>query len=720
GHERRDISHSQFGDNTVIHQGNVHLHLPRRPARAEVVRVIPYPPNEDLVRRRGLIDRLDKLLPQTPGFHSAALWGLGGSGKTQIALDYAYRRCDDSNCCVFWVHADSEATFITDYKAIGQKLGVDESLDGSDLLNAVRSSIEAQPRWVIILDNADNLKLFGVDREEGMNERLSRYIPGGPQGTILWTSRDAHITGTLVGSSRGIEVSSMTRGEATALLAATRGDRLAVEDVGIDQLLEELQRLPLAVSQAGAYIRRTSMTIKEYLDLLTQGSSRWDLLKMNSFDRHRRPEVSNSVLETWKISTQKIREESELSYRILNVIAYLDSQDIPHELIVAASRYSVDEEGRAEQVHKLEVQQAVMRLVEFSFLDMRRGEGGLRIYEMHKLLQEAVRYGLWVQGPMEMAFSEITTRHNQPQNAEAYYSSIALQMVDDIFPVSKQDSWARCEQFIAHAIRVGEWAEISGKAVETSALLGRVSDFLYDRGRWREKEPVDRRALDLRREALGEEHPDTVISLSNLAITYHEQGRYDEAERLKNQVLDLRREILGEKHPNTIRSMVNIAATYYVQGRYDEAERLTKQGLDLQREILGEKHPSTIWSIAKLAAIYFAQDRLDEAMRLSKQGFDLQREILGEKHPDTIFSMTYLAAVYYTQGRYDKAERLQKQALDFQREVLGEKHPHTMRSMANLSAIYYRQGRYNEDERLKKQALDLKREVLGEKHPDTI
>ncbi|KAL6790191.1 hypothetical protein GGI42DRAFT_337259 [Trichoderma sp. SZMC 28013] len=115
---------------------------------------------------------------------------------------------------------------------------------------------------------------------------------------ILWTSRDAHIRGTLVGPSQGIKVPPMTRDEATTLLAAASGDKSAVEDAGIDRLLEELQRLPLAVSQAGAYIRRTSMTTKEYLDLLMQGSSRWDLLKMNDFDRHRRPEVSNSVLKT--------------------------------------------------------------------------------------------------------------------------------------------------------------------------------------------------------------------------------------------------------------------------------------------------------------------------------------------------------------------------------------------------------------------------------------
>ncbi|PON29360.1 hypothetical protein TGAM01_v201609 [Trichoderma gamsii] len=438
GHERRYISNSQFGDNTIIYQGDFHLHAPHKQARAEVkaVRAIPYPRNEDLVSRPDLINKLDELLPQTPGFYSAALWGLGGSGKTQLALHYVYQRCNDSEVCVFWVHADSEATFTTDYKIIGKKLGVSETLDGSDLLDAVRSSIEAQPRWVIVFDNADDLKLFGVADKNRTNESLYKYIPQGSHGTVLWTSRDKKIEGTLVGATRGIMVPPMTRDEATSLLVAASGDTLAVDDEGINRLLEELQRLPLAVSQAGAYIRRTSMTVKEYLELLIHGSSRRDLLNMNGFDRHRRPEVSNSVLETWKISTMRIREESELSYRILHVIAYLDNQDIPFELVMAASQYDVGDKGKAQQIPETEVQQAVTRLVEFSFLDMRREEGGLQSYEMHKLVQEAVRYGLWVQGQMEMAPGGVTTTgQNSAESGESYYSSVALQIVDDTFPV---------------------------------------------------------------------------------------------------------------------------------------------------------------------------------------------------------------------------------------------------------------------------------------------
>ncbi|KAI8667645.1 NB-ARC domain-containing protein [Fusarium keratoplasticum] len=737
GHEQRDISHSHFRDRNFINQGNVqgniYYGLPHPPARAEVVRVIPYPRNEDLVHRGDLIDRLDKLLPPTLGSHSAALWGLGGSGKTQIALDYAYRRCDaDDECGVFWVHADNEATFLADYKTIGKKLGVDERLDGPDLLDAVRDGIEAQRKWLMVFDNADDLKLFGVRQEKGdgtkENQSLRKYVPCTSQGTVLWTSRDAHITGTLVGPRQGVEVRSMAMDEATTLLARVRDEPLTAEEasgeVGANALLEELQCLPLAISQAGAYMRRISMTAEQYLALLRQGQTRWEVLKISDADRHRRPEVSNSVLETWRISTERIRVESEMSYRILHVIAYVDSQDIPQELIAAATgQYDTDDKSLPMQVTELEVLEAVTRWKEFSFLSLRQSEDGERSYEMHKLVQEAVRYGLGVRGPMQTTVGKAPRAESgpsEPENGEAYYSGIALQVVDGLFPSSEPTSWAQCEQYVTHAIRVAEWAEVSGTEIDTVTLLARVSYFLYERGRWREKEPVDSRAWGLRRKVLGEKHPDTISSMASLATTYHGQGRYDEAKRFKDEALALRREVLGEKHPDTIRSMAGLAATYHAQGQYDEAEEIVVKVLDLRREVLGEKHPDTIRSMAGLATTYHQQGRYDEAERLEDKVLELRREVLGEKHPDTISSMADLATTYHQQGRYDEAEEIAIKVLDLRREVLGEKHPDTIRSMAGLATTYHQQGRYDEAEEIVIKVLDLRREVLGEKHPDTI
>ncbi|RKL04138.1 hypothetical protein BFJ70_g17223 [Fusarium oxysporum] len=691
---RRGVTRSRFGDNTRINQGDIHYHLPHRPARS-AVRLIPYPRNEDLVHRQDLMDKLDKLLPRKSGSYSAALWGLGGSGKTQIALDYAYRRCDaDEECCVFWVHGDNEATFLADYKTIGKKLGVDERLDGLDLLDAVRNAIEARSKWVMVVDNADDLTMFGVGqqaKDEEMNDTLYKYVPHGSQGTILWTSRDAHIVGTLVGGCRGIAVRSMAMGEAMTLLARTRGDSSTVErglrKAGVDALLEELQCLPLAISQAGAYMRRMSMTAEQYLGLLRQGQTRWEVLRMSDTDRHRRPEVSNSVLETWRISTEQIRAESEMSYRMLHVVVFVDSQDIPHELMMAAAnRCDTDDGSSTRRATELEALKAIARLREFSFLSLRQTQNGGRSYEMHKLVQEALRYGLTISGLAETTVGKASGVDDGPKKGEAYYCSTALQIVDDLFPSSEPASWAQCEQYVTHAIRVGEWAEVGGAEIETATLLQRVSRFLHDRGRWREKGPMDSRAWDLRRRMLGVRHSDTIWSMASLGATYHAQGQYDEAERLKDEALDFRREVLGEKHPDAIGSMADLAATYHAQGRYDEAQGICREVLNLQREILGDKHPDTIGGMASLAATYHAQGRYDEAQGICRGVLDLRREVLGEKHPDTIGSMADLAATYHQQGRYDKALELHQTALDLRRHILGEKHPHTMQSVAYLAS----------------------------------
>ncbi|KAI1041163.1 hypothetical protein LB504_013207, partial [Fusarium proliferatum] len=726
---RRDVTRSRFGDNTRINLGDIHYHLPHRSNRS-AVRVIPYPRNEDLVHRWDLIDRLDKLLPPTAGSRSAALWGLGGSGKTQIALDYAYRRCDaDDECCIFWVHADSKATFLADYKTIGKKLGVDERLDGMDLLDAVRHGIEGRSTWVMIFDNADDLRLFGVGEQARggkASDNLHKFVPHASTGTTLWTSRDAYIAGTLVGLRRGIEVQSMTMNEAALLLAHSRDDpsstREILREAGFDTLLQELQCLPLAISQAGAYMRRMSMTAQQYLGLLRQGKTRWEVLKVGGTDRHRRPEVSNSVLETWRISIERIRVESEMSYRILYVIAYVDNQDVSQELVMAAAadQCDTDEGGSTRQPSELEVLGTITRLKEFSFLAVRKTDNGGRRYEMHKLVQEAMRYGLSVRDYVTATIDNTSGVGKRPKEDEGYYCGRALQVVDDLFPTSEPATWAKCEEYLMHAIQVGEWAEVGGTETETANLLARVSRFMYQRGRWREKEHVDSRAWGLRRAVLGEKHPDTISSMADLATTYHEQGRYSKAELIRLKALELRQEVLGENHQDTAKSMSDLADTYHKQGRCYDAEKVKNKALSLQREVLGKKHPDTIRSMADLATIYYEQGRYDEAENIHQEVLELRREMLGEKHPDTIRSTEDLGATYHAQGRYKEGRELIIKALELRREVLGEKHPDTISSMADLAATYHAQGRYDEDEEILAKVLELRGEVLGEKHPDTI
>ncbi|KAM7196692.1 hypothetical protein V8F33_006032 [Rhypophila sp. PSN 637] len=554
---------------------------------SKVSREIPFPRNEDIVNRAHIFARLDTLLPPKSEYQSAALWGLGGSGKTQVALKYAYRRCrDDPACSVFWVHADNETTFAHDYKTIARKLGLGK-LDGEKLLIAVREEMESMPSWLLILDNADDLTLFGAGQTphntlHGQNDRstsLYNYVPQGGTGTatVLWTSRDQRIVGTLVGSRRGIPVGEMEPVEARKLLEMSRNETISNEEaVDAEKLFKELQWLPLAISQAGAYLRRTSTSIREYLSKLLEGKRRWRVLQATEFDRHRRHGVPNSVLETWSISIEYIRLDNEMAYKILHIIAFVNNQNIPFEIIMAAGLYSKEERGDLGG-NEDRVVEAVTRLKEFSFLGFLGRVGDTRSYEMHKLVQEATRYGL--------------SRRN-PEN-EVYFSGTALQIMAELFPEPKREAWAECEKYIAHAVQVGEWAEVCNRKAEVSDLLTRVSHYLYGRGRWRENERVDQRAYDLRREVLGEKHPDTIRSIVNLAVTYHQQGRYAEAESMKINVLELQREVLGEKHSDTIESMADLAITWNSQGRQDNAIGLMNKCLRLRQTVLGPDHPFT-------------------------------------------------------------------------------------------------------------------------------
>ncbi|KAL7934993.1 P-loop containing nucleoside triphosphate hydrolase protein [Trichoderma chlorosporum] len=713
------ITGNQFGNNSAIHQGNktvnhhYNLQLPSRQPTPTAVQTIPYPRNEQLVDRPDLVDKLNLLLPQgSRTYNSAALCGLGGSGKTQIALNFAYQRYDRTKCPVFWVHADNEATFTRDYKKIAHEFRIDESLKGEDLLTAVCHRIAALPDWVLILDNADDLKLFGVDQAPEETKSLFQYIPRASTGTVLWTSRDAHIAGTLVGSARCIEVASMKYDEAKMLLKITASLEAKREEADILALLETLQWFPLAIMQAGAYMRRTSTSAKEYSALLAQSKQRWDILKANVFDRHRRSDVPNNILETWAISIARIREESELAYNVLHVIAYVANQNIPHEVIITILKHR---DSNTLQLENLDAEaiKVITRLREFSFLGMHQMEDGSKSYEMHKLVQEATRYGLseWRPSVLDKGVSN---------EGERYFSTIALQVIHDLFPEPGPEAWPQCEKYLAHALQTGEWADLNEQQAKTCLLLDEAALFLAYRGRWRERELVDKRVLELRRKNLEENHQLTISSIVSLGDSVYYQGRYIEAEALQVEALNLRRKFLGDKHRDTISSMGKVATIHTVQGRYGQAESLQLQVLALYKETSGDKHPDTISSIGGLAETYYKQGRYNEADVLQTHVLRLRQEIYGEKDISTTSSMERLALTYRQQGRYDEAEALQIQVLHLQQENLGDKHPDTIVTMSSLASTYHGQGRYSEAEAIEVFVLDHNRDTLGDKHPNTL
>jgi tetratricopeptide (TPR) repeat protein len=453
--------------------------------------------------------------------------------------------------------------------------------------------------------------------------------------------------------------------------------------------------LPLAVSQAAAYMRRMSVTPGEYLAKLAGRKRRWKVLAESEFDRYRRPALSNSILETWDISMEHIQRENKTAYDILHVLVFLDSQNIPLDLIKKAAALCAGTEVGLDLktwwgkwLPKLErkspalgssaidgeddddeVLHAVARLQEFSFLRPRDSGNKRRAYDMHKLVQEATQYAL---------------SGRDRRKDEAQYSRLALRAVADLFPESRPGLGEECETYVMHAQRAAEWAELCKGEIEASELLIRVSGYLFDWKRWREKEPVDQRAYEFRRTKLGRKHRDTIQSMVNMASTYHGQGRYEEAEKNVLETLALQREVLGERHRGTIASRASLAVIFNEQRRYEEAEKLKVEVLALQRTVLGERHPDTIRTMANLALTKLDQKRYEEAEKMQVEVLELRRDVLGERHPDTIWSMESMAITWYFQQQHSKALDTMEDCFQLYGEVLGTDHPWTQRSLRTL------------------------------------
>ncbi|KAL6817751.1 P-loop containing nucleoside triphosphate hydrolase protein [Trichoderma sp. SZMC 28015] len=716
------IESNTFGNDARIHQGDVIHNYARAPREPCVL--IPFLRNEELIHRQDIISELDRILPLSDDYSTAALYGLGGSGKTQIALDYAYRRCQVPSCSVFWVHADNQTTFTQDFKSIAKRLGLSANLDGEDFLMSVRYGIESNPPWVIILDNADNLGLFGVNHtgQDALDQKehafsLERFIPRGPKGQVLWTSRDERIAGGLVAARRAIEIPKMTPSEAKELFESIRNNQEKNDDVkDVEELLEELEWLPLAISQAAAYMKKTLTSVEKYVLKLKDGKKRWRILKQSQSDRHRRRDVSNSVLETWNISMNYLQVENKTAYQILHIHAFLHNQNIPAELIKQAALYGdgsndLDDETQSDDSSSDsdseddKITEAVARLCDFSFLSVQATEDGNRAYKMHKLVQEAMRYGLG---------------RKERKKEESYLSLAALEIISSLLPAGPPEAWKGCEKFLTHAQQACEWATLCGREIMASDLLDNLTRHLLDRARFRESEITAQKTYELRKTILGDSHTSTIASMANVAKGYHLLGKQKEGGELLLKSLGLQQEILGSKHPDTLNNKALLARIYMETARFDEAEKLILEVLEVQRETLGNKHGITLANMTTLALAYSTLGKHEQAERTMLETLMLQREILGHNHPVTIMSSLTLGEIYCLSDKYAEAEGVTTETLILSRESLGHKSFAAFLGMGYLAKIFLKLGRGEEAEKLALETLTLEQEVLGDGNIATV
>jgi tetratricopeptide (TPR) repeat protein len=232
--------------------------------------------------------------------------------------------------------------------------------------------------------------------------------------------------------------------------------------------------------------------------------------------------------------------------------------------------------------------------------------------------------------------------------------------------------------------------------------------------------PLQESALATRRRVLGEEHPDTLLAISNMSVLLRELGRLDDAEPYHREALDKCRRVLGEEHPETIIVISNMGGLLRAQGKFADAEPYYREALEKFRRALGETDPETIRSINNMGVLLAEQGRLADAEPFYREALERSRRVLGEEHPQTITSINNMGSLLFSQGKVEEAELHLREALEKSRRTLGEEHPDTLLAVSNMGGMLLDEGRLADAEPFLREAVEIRRRTLGEEHPDTL
>ncbi|KAL5318896.1 hypothetical protein ACEPPN_013964 [Leptodophora sp. 'Broadleaf-Isolate-01'] len=652
--------------------------------------IVPFDRNRNFTGRGRQLAEVEVKLFAGGQTTKVAITGLGGIGKTQLVLEIVYRIRDRyKDCLVIWIPATNTESLHQAYLDVARQLkipGSDE--DRADAKKLVQGylSKESAGRWLLVFDNADDVNMWITQSGPGSG-RLIDYLPRSEQGCIVFTTRDRK-TAVKLAHRNVVAVPELDEDVAVQLLQKCLiNPDLVNNRPDTTALLKELTYLPLAIIQAAAYINENGIAFVDYLSLLAeQEEDVIDLLSEEFEDDGRYDNIKNPVATTWLISFEQIRHRDPLAADYLSFMACIDPKDIPQSLLPAGA-------SRKKAVD------AIGTLEAYSLIIKRAADLAV---DLHRLVHLATRNWL------------------QREDMIAQWTEMAIIRLEEVFPDDDHQNRNIWRSYLAHT-RYVLGSNIIDQCWENRIKLARkVGMCLYSDGQYNEAEALDMQVMETSLQVLGQEHPDTLTSMANLAATYRDQGRWKEAEELQATELEICSRVLGQEHPSTLTSMSNLALTYRNQGRLKEAEDLGVQVIETRKRVLGAKHPSTLTSIANLASTYQDQGRWTEAEELQATELEICSRVLGKEHPDTLTSMANLASTYGNQGRWKEAEDLEVQVMETRKRVLGAKHPDTLTSIANLASTYQDQGRWTEAEELQATELEICSRVLGKEHPDTL
>ncbi|KAI9777872.1 MAG: hypothetical protein M1839_008549 [Geoglossum umbratile] len=672
--------------------------VPTDEVRVDIPDIMPFDRDLEFVGREDIILSIDHKLKAK---RNVALSGIGGVGKSQIAIEYCYRfKKMNPSGLLFWVHASTPEKFSEAYEHIARILGYDDPKFNKLQLVCEWLSNRNNGRWLMILDNADDQETI-----YGGAAPILKYIPKSPEGSIIITTRDANLGCTLADET--IEVPRLEGGQAEKLFQSRLPRDCEPVAVYITKILHTLEYLPLAITQAAAYIRASRITLADYANQLQTSGILTVLLNRDDLhDRRRAPDVPGSVMKTWKLSFDQIQSQKPLAAKLLSLMAILDRNGIPKSLLQRSLRRSL--QRSADDVVEFSI--ALGTLQNFHLVT---AEKGGEKFAIHRLVQLSTRHWL------------------QLQNERDEYQEEAIELLSEEFPSRKDEKWDEkwrekgdiCAALSPHVQEVLEYHYASNPNERRAALLYNVAGYEQQQGRYEAAYELSTQAYDEHKRLLGGKEPKTLDSLDCLelvALALQSQGKYTDAEEKFRRVLGLREEILGGDDESTLTSEDNLAHLLFHQAKYSEAEEKHRRVLEKRRKLQGKAHADTLTTLNNLARDLEFLSKHEDAEKLYRQALKGRQKAKGKEHADTLTSMVNLAGLLCLMGQYDRAEEFHREALEGRQAVLGENHPDTSASMDGLGEVLEYKGRYGDAEAMYRQAFEGKQKSLGSDHTSTL
>ncbi|KAI0125291.1 hypothetical protein BJ170DRAFT_499040 [Xylariales sp. AK1849] len=630
------------------------------------------------------------------------LHGLGGIGKTQLAVAYT-KRYRDEYSAIFWFNIKDEASIRQSFTRVARQIlqqhpnagrlnALDLQQNHEEVVDAVTAWLDlpGNTRWLLICDNYDNPRLAG--RKDDTSIDITQFLPKAYHGSIIITTRSSQVS---IGDQIRIKkLDSIDH--SLQILSTTSGRHDLQDDVYARNLATELDGLPLALATAGAYLKRVTISFGDYLRLYKDSWARLyaSTPSLGSYQ-------DRTLCSTWQITYDQIREQNPLAAHLLQWWAYFDNEDLWFELLQPK-----DKDGPA-WIYDLADE-----------------------CEFHSAMGTLHDYGLAephipTDGPLgSVGYSTHACVHGWTINVlneewDIKLAKLALKCVAGRVPSGNElQFWVLQRRLLSHAIKCGDGVRNSDEGIERA--LHKVGNLYAEQGKLQEAEDMYLRALRGYEKAWGPDHTSTLDTVNNLGVIYKKQGKLQEAEDMYLRALRGYEKAWGPDHTSILGTVNNLGVLYAEQGKLQEAEDMYLRALRGKEKAWGPDHTSTLDTVNNLGNLYAEQGKLQEAEDMYLRALRGKEKAWGPDHTSILGTVNNLGVLYAEQGKLQEAEDMYLRALRGYEKAWGPDHTSTLDTVNNLGVIYKKQGKLQEAEDIYLRALRGYEKAWGPDHTSTL